>query len=793
MKTSRKILITGSALVLMGLLSVIVLARILVTPERVKQVLLPRVEQALNRQVAVDDIEIRFFSGIALNQTVIREPGEETVFLSAERMNLRYRFWPLFRMRVEIDEISIDGPRVRLVRHRDGTFNFSDLIPTADKAGAGALADDTMDKTDSSANGGIALLVSQLVLRSGSVHLTDFQTDGAPEQYHLEEVNLQIRQFSPDREFPLQMAAVFNEAPMSVKGQANLAQMAADVEIALSGLNVMPFLPHFQERIPGTLGRGTLDAKLKLAGSLQQLSSEGSLSLKNLDLRLDALPDAPVDGARVSLDYRLHYDRDLPQLRIDHGRLAFNEVPVFFDGEVLLTEPMVLALTLRLNELDIARSLAALPKGLVQDVAALEPSGGVTARIHLAGSLDHPRQLLRDGELRLDNLQARVGDLRPGLRGLLTLRGDSLFSEDLVLSVAGNLLHLECEAQSLMNRPIEAVINIRGDQLLLDPLLPSEKKVSVSKEKTGSPAGPAAEGEKALDLPITLSGALRINRVIHRGLSFDEITARYLLKNNLLQLQEITGKVAGGSFLGHASIDLGRPGYVYRGQLNTRGVQADPLVSAFAPKASGTVFGLLNLDLDLAGQGTDFAVIRNHLTGKGEILLQEGRLARNDLVRGLASYLGLPELSVMGFDQALGRFAVDRGRIDLTSSFVSQDLRLAPRGDIGLDGSLNLDLDLRLAPELTQKLDRSGRFAQLFVDSEGWAQVPLKIKGSMFRPNYALDSTAVTEALRQRATQTLQQTLERELLKREADAEEEDRERREKKLLDGVIRGLFGQ
>ena len=793
MKTSRKILITGSAIVLLGLLSVIVLARVLVTPERVKQVLLPRVEQALNRQVTVDDVEIRFFSGIALNKAVIREPEEETVFLSAERMNLRYRFWPLFRMRVEIDEIFIDGPQIRLVRHRDGTFNFSDLIQTADKPQNDPLSDEPAEKAESDNGGGIALLVSQLVLRSGSVHLTDFQTDGSPEHYHLEDVSLQIRQFSPDRDFPLQLAAVFNEAPLSLKGRANLREMAVDLEIILSGLDVMPLVPQFQERIPGRLHRGTLDANLQLSGSLRQLSSEGSLVVNNLGLRLDALPDVPVDDAQVSFEYRMQYDRDVPRLRIDHGRLAFNDVPVFLDGEVQLAEPVALALTLRLNELEVARSLAALPKELVGDLAALEPSGVVTARIHLAGTLDNPQELLRDGELRLDNLQARVGELRPELKGLLTLRGDSLFSENLVLNIGESLLHLQCEAHSLMSRPLEAVVNVRSDQLLLDPLLPAGRKVSAPDPKVDSPAGPDDQKGKPMDLPLILSGAVRINRVVHRGLSIDEVTARYLLRNNLLQLQEVTGKVAGGSFTTNASIDLGKPGYVYRGQLTTRGVQADPLVSAFAPKARGTVFGILNLDLDLAGQGTDIAVIRDHLTGKGEALLQEGRLAQNDLVRGLASYLGLPELSVMGFDRALGRFAVDQGRVDLTSTFVSQDLRMAPQGDIGLDGSLNLNLDLRLSPELTQKLDRSGRFAQLFVDSEGWGQVPLKIKGTMIRPNYALDSAAVVEALRQRASQTLQQTLEKEFLKRDPAAEEEDKERKEKRLLDGVIRGLFGQ
>lgn len=298
---------------------------------------------------------------------------------------------------------------------------------------------------------------------------------------------------------------------------------------------------------------------------------------------------------------------------------------------------------------------------------------------------------------------------------------------------------------------------------------------------------------KPLELPITLSGTATIKQAFYRGLVIDGLQARYRLEDNLLQIEDLTGQVAGGSFAKTASIDLGRPGFAYQAQIRTRGIQADPLLSAFAPKAAGTVFGLLNLDLDLAGQGTELTVLRKQLSGQGELLLQEGRLTGSNLVKGLSDFLDLPELSIMGFDQANSRFSINQGRLDLTSTLISQDLRMAPRGDVGLDGTLDLALDLRLSPDLTKKLDSNGRFAQLLVDADGWGQVPLKIKGSLTRPSFALDSSVIKGALKKKAEQKLQETLQEKLFGKDVPAEEDDPQDKEKKLLEGVIKGLFGQ
>lgn len=798
MTKSLKFIAAITTVVIVGLVALVVLTRFLVTPERVKDLLLPRVEKALNRQVGIEQVDISLLSGIVLKNIEVKEQNGAATFLQAEAINLRYRFWPLFRMRVEIDEISIDKPQIRVERLADGTFNFSDLVQTADKKPA-EVPDKTASSVEDSTTETIQLLISRLAVREGTVQFIDHQIAADSLSYKLEDFSLLVSQFSLKQDFPVHLSASLNGTSLSIEGNVNPAKGSAETKMVLPGLNVMPFAPYFREQLPGRLDRAKVDLDLHLKGSREALASEGQVRFQDVDLMLDAMPQATLEGAQIDIDYGLKLDLKSQRLVVDHGRLSLNEMPLYVAGEIQQGAEKSLNLNLRINELDIAQVLKALPAGLVKDIAALEPSGLVTARVHLVGTPEHAEELLQDGEMRLDNVQALVGALRPSLTGLISINGDSLLTENLELVVGENRLQLDCEASHITKLPIAAVANIRSDHLIIDQFLPQDGTSSAGTPKNTSGGGAPSAPPEPMDLPLALSGTAAIKQAFYKGLPIDGLQARYKFENNQLHIEDLVGQVAGGSFKNKSVIDLGRPGFVYRTQLSTLGVQADPLLRVFAPKAAGSVFGLMNLDLDVAGQGTDFEVVRKNLSGQGSVLLREGRVTGSNLSKELSTFLGLPELSVMGFDQAAGRFAVNKGRLDLTSTMVSQDLRLAPRGDVGLDGSLNLALDLRLSPDLTEKLGGSGRFAQLLVDSEGWGQVPLKVRGSVARPNFALDTAFIKGVLKGKAEKKLQETLQEKLFGKEDpaaqkdSADQEDSVDKEKKLLEGVIKGLFGQ
>jgi len=164
------------------------------------------------------------------------------------------------------------------------------------------------------------------------------------------------------------------------------------------------------------------------------------------------------------------------------------------------------------------------------------------------------------------------------------------------------------------------------------------------------------------------------------------------------------------------------------------------------------------------------------------------------LVKELADFVNLAELRTLSFRQAKGTFTVTNGKVSLNSDFAGSDVRFAPQGTVGLDGGLDIALDLRLSPALTGKLDRRGNVAQFFTDAEGWGQLPLKAKGTIGAPRFALDSSAVKGKVKEKAREEIEKKLQEKVFDKLAPKEgEEDSREPAKQMLEEGLKKLLGR
>jgi len=287
------------------------------------------------------------------------------------------------------------------------------------------------------------------------------------------------------------------------------------------------------------------------------------------------------------------------------------------------------------------------------------------------------------------------------------------------------------------------------------------------------------------------------------------LSARYQLKDNVFTLEQFTGKTADGSFSDTARIDLSQPGLAYKAHIETSAMQADPMLTALAPKLAGTVFGLMDLNVDMQGRGTGSDDLKQNLSGNGALKIANGKITGAGLVSGLADFLDLEELRVLRFSQVAGQLVVKNGRVQVDGDLAGKDLRLAPTGSVGLDGSLDLGLPVRLSPDLTSRLDSRNKFSRFLTDSQGWGELPLKLTGTWNAPRFALDTEALAGSVRKGVQQQLQKTLQKKLFKTKEDASGSskgdsstqdgtdangaDGKSSEEKLLEGVVKGLFGK
>ncbi|MCM2263637.1 MAG: AsmA family protein [Desulfuromonadales bacterium] len=753
-----KIFLGISAFVAILLIAMVVMVKVFVTPERVKAVILPIAEQALHRSITLGEVKVGFFSGIELHDLTVGEPGEKIPFIAADRVVLRFQLLPLLAKRVIVDEVILERPQIRLIRRVDGTLSINDLLapkpgstPAAASGAPPVTAPGSTPAAESASPQGkptpFTVLVTVAQIRDGRLSFVDQQVNATTE---LTELKLDASGISSDGTVPVKLAARLQGAPLQVEGVVRPLQKNGKVRIDLQGMDALAFEPYFRGKVPGKLSRLLLDLKGEFDLQGRIVTARGSLEGRELNLFLLALPTAPLQNARVKTDFDVSFDLDRDRLDIASLAVDFNGLAARLAGgisEVATTPEVDLKLTV--PELDLAMLKSALPPALLGKAGEIDLAGTLRASASLSGSFDRPQQMLRNGEVTLEKVQATVGGIRPEIDGRLKLTGDQLQTDALNVRLGDDSAQLKMNIRNLFARPLIINADLTAARFPIEALMGGAAGSTVNagggQVSSGAAGQAPAVGKEIgpIDLPVQASGAIRIGEGGWRGLTVKNFLADYELRDNQLNIRRMTGNFAGGSFSNTARVDLRQPGLAYETAVNLQGVDMQSLLPALAPAAAGSMFGKLDLQGNLNGSGTRWSNISRTLSGDVALVLVDGRLVSPALVNGFASFLQLPDLNEIVFSDFRGKARIAAGRAEIDSSIQSSRLKLFPRGTLGLDGSLNLAMDTRLSPELAARIDQRGKVTRYLVDADGWTQLPLLVSGTLQAPRYGLDPKGV--------------------------------------------------
>jgi AsmA protein len=785
------------ALGIIFIIVLLVLAKILITPERVRATVLPLAEKALQRPVELGEIKVGLFSGISLRNLVVQEKEEDEVFVAAEKVVLRYQFWPLLRLQVVVDEVSLEQPRIRIVRLADGSFNFSDLLGE----------DDPESSPPENADSGVPpldLLVSSVGIQGGELLFIDEVAEStSPLRHQVSQLELKASDISLDRSFPFAVSALLNQAPLKIEGRIDPATAAGSAAVSLTELDLTHFSPYYADSLPGRLDSLKLGLDLQVEGGREQVAAKGMVSLTEIGIDLDALDGAPIRNGRLIIEHDLAFAQEADRLNIQQLDFNYNGIELAISGQLeQLAAETAADLSVHLRPLDLKKAMAAAPPGLVSDLSSLNPSGKVEAEARLAGPVDQPEKLLTSAWLGLDAVQITMGGLRPSIAGRLELAGDKLTARNLLLGDGTNQAQLELSASNLFAKPMVVTTNLTASRFLLDPLLAAGAGEPAAQEPE-----PVAQEADPMDIPVTAEGRVRIGETLYKGLAIRDFDLAYRLENNVLSISRLNGNLAKGNFANSARIDLGRSPLVYQGRIDLKDIQAEPFMRAFLPKYADMVSGALSFELDASGHGTLPDTIKRSLNGKGSLAIANGRLANFPLVQNLATFIGIEELRELGFSQAGGSFTITDGRLSLNSEIKGGEVRMTPKGTVGLDGELDLSLSPRLSPQLSGRLDRKEQFTKYLKDDQGWSELPIKATGNVISPRFALDTAGVRQQVEQKVKEKVEekvrekvQDTQRQLLDRllpgqpaQQGTEPAPEEKKPRQKVDDAVRGLFGK
>jgi hypothetical protein len=281
-----------------------------VVPPVAKHYLVKELSELLDRQVAVEDIDLNPFSMVAVVKGFsVKEPGASDVFVSFSELKVNLQAESIFRRAPILREVKLTNPYAHIVRSPDRrTYNFSDLIEKFSQPKA-QPAEESDEEPRFSLN--------NVQIVNGRIEIDDRPENA---RHTVREINVAIP-FLSNLPYRIEdyvqpsFSARVNETPFSLQGRTKPFQdtLETSVDVEIEKLNI----PRYMEYVPLDLAfrvqSGFLDSKVTVSfvradNRPPLLSVEGSVDLHQFSL-------AELDGQ--------------PLLNLQHLQAPVNNIDVF--------------------------------------------------------------------------------------------------------------------------------------------------------------------------------------------------------------------------------------------------------------------------------------------------------------------------------------------------------------------------------------------------------------------------------------------------------------------------------
>ncbi|WP_457552914.1 AsmA family protein, partial [Desulfobacula sp.] len=277
--------------------------------------------------------------------------------------------------------------------------------------------------------------------------------------------------------------------------------------------------------------------------------------------------------------------------------------------------------------------------------------------------------------------------------------------------------------------------NIKLDAIDLDRYLPE----SSAKEKT-TQAGNTSPSKKTDYGPLrklVLDGKITVGKLKAQGAGVENIDVHVLAKNGIITIDPLGLNLYQGSVASKVVLNVQKKAPRTKLTLDAKGIQAGPLLKDVMQKE--LIDGTLKSSLNLSMTGETPDMIKQSLTGKGEILFTDGAIIGIDLagmVRNVTAKLGMGEKTTQkprtDFAELKIPFTAKNGVVNTKgTSMMSPLLRVIATGKVNLVKEL---LDLRVEPKFVATLKGQGDSKQ-----RSGLMVPVLITGSFASPKIRPD------------------------------------------------------
>ncbi len=799
MPVSRRtrIILIVVAVPLVLLFSLILFLKIYFTSDRLKALLVPRIQTVLNRDVSIKGIGLSLFPtfGVKIEGLSIanrRGPGfSERPLVYIDEFIVDVKLFPLLGNRLEVNHLSFGKPSIVLEINRDGEENFVNLRQAQEQERKGG---ELRIRTRENAS----LLLSNFEITAGELEFLDQKADRT---IRLKDINLRMR---------IESIVLVNE--LRTESELKVGSFSYGT-FKNSLIDNLPLSLRQKSKIVYqenklTVEEGELEiqnVRLRMGGTLSMVDEKPSsvdftVTSSDLDLKqiLSLLPKGllkETENAEVEGNARLTAriggelgEGQQPEISVEgsltDGKIRYAKLPKAITNINYNTKFSSTPSTSRLEVTDFSARLGDNPIKMrmvlnnlsdpfvdaqVEGVVNLsqvkeyypleagrELSGLVRAKGSLQGKVGSPATIKGDGTLELRNVSI-TGREKPirSLNGILRLNNQQVETRQLKMQYGESDLSLSFTLRNYLSLlfPTSAAA---GKSLGPKPSM----NVTLSANYFES----SPSKEPIVFPPFDVDGSVAISRFVYKGkIPFEctDLQGSVLSSGSVVRLKNLSLRTLDGALSATGTLDLRnqqRP--LFDLNADVKDVDGHSFLRRFTAFGEH-LFGKLSLGAVLKGELNDTLGFNTKtLSGNGSIHVTDGKLSGYPVMQRLAAFLDMQELREPVFKSWSNAFKISDGKIsvpDLKVAASGNDFLLA--GWHGFDGSLDYSLEIKLSEELSNRFSGKSvaqQLGSLFKDKEGRVTLLLLVGGTTENPTFRWDTKAAQERLKEKVSSELE-------------------------------------
>ena len=746
--------------------------------------ILDKVSTALGRNVQVADIKVSLGWGVLADVTGVQVADDPDIskkpFIEASNVYTRLELIPLLARRIEVSEVVLDKPVIRIVQTREGTLNVFTLgkkkIATEEQPGkakgakgGGVTEASPMEETGQAPSTLGTLFVRNFTVNDGTLI---FETQGAPQAAMVKAIGLKVRDFG--FKAPFTIALTF----AALADQDNFDLSATIGPLISHGFIDIDAIPLSVTAKAGPVLLTQLETIPMLAKAIPpKLSISGPISF-----------DASADGAVQSIKFNVSSDLSAPAIAFGDTFNKPANLPLKISAEGTRTGSAVGVTLANVTLGDLEMKAANIKVGGAATAARIDTNSfdlasiakmipalgkyGLTGKseIHSDVAIEGGKPSA-NGMVALADAGFSISDQKAPVLGHLSgnikLTGTSADVGPLTFNLGASQATATLKSHVDQFQPLIMSYELNAAAVHLADLAPSRPPDEVINQLLAKGAASIAPGTgPMIDSEITsVSGNLA--NFPYQSLKLTLALAGKLVRVTLLKVKAFSGEIVA---TGDTRLEAAAP---MTASVSFSNLDIQQALDAQKSKAAGTVRGSLGGSINVTGKTGSFDQMKPTLKGSGNLMLTNGKLVGVNIGgQALKKVQKLPAIGNLVPDAVARNHPELFNNPDTDIQIASLNFVLAgPRitshdikvqtvdynllGDGWFDMDKNIDLTARivLSQQFSKELIENKKEVAYLANKGGQVDVPLQVVGELPKPQVVPD---VAELARRAGTHAVE-------------------------------------